>query len=377
VNYVGGIIAQKELTYYKFPVFTQGRVLLCADMSGVKNKIICSGKYMPQVYNGDDSVEIYFGEEGELNCGIGLFSQFGSSLYALVLMFKDNETWVMAGQEIDQWENNTFLLSSNIGCPAPLTLKIINLNAEAGAGINRTLAIWQGADGIFMSDGRTPVPIHGEIGAYFNKADSRCINAAMIGSSVGEIDPVNQTYHWLFASGASATLLNTELVYDIKRNKWFQIYRGIDNALQSLLLVHDTNGNAYNYGFLDNGKMHRLENGTDFDGKDIEYEFHTGDIPLGGLGVQTQIDRIRLLSVAKTSVLAENITLTHYGDMANIGTEHTLSPTNSGYRIAQPVINEKLDNYFHSFKTQMTADSGSIGCEPVALVVAHHVTKQD
>ena len=376
VNYVGGITAQKEITYFKFPVFAQGRVLLCADMSESKNKIICSGKYTPQVYNGIDSVEIYFGEEGELTCGTGLFSQFGSSLYALVLMFKDNETWVMAGQDITEWGDNTFLLSSSIGCPAPLTLKVINLHAEPGAGINRTLAIWQGASGIYMSDGRAPIPIHGDIAAYFDKADSRCINATMVGSSVGEIDPVNQTYHWLFASGSSAASLNKELVYDIKRNKWFEIYRGIDNPLQFVLLVHDTNGNAYNYGFLDNGKMYRLENGTTFDGKDIEHEFHTGDIPLGGLGIETQIDKMRLITVAKTTT-TNNIALTHYGDMKTIGTSKTMSPARSGYRVAQPLVNEKLGAFFHSFKVQMTTDDETIGFEPIALVVTHHLTHQD
>ncbi len=96
----------------------------------------------------------------------------------------------MAGQDIYQWENNTFLLSSSVGCPAPLTLKTINLRAEPGAGINRSLAIWQGTNGVFMSDGRAPIPIHGDIKEYFDPADSRCILSSEIGDSIGFIDPV-------------------------------------------------------------------------------------------------------------------------------------------------------------------------------------------
>ena len=103
VPYVSGVTAQKTLGYYKFPVFAQGRVMLCADESGDKFKATVSGKYTPQVYNGYDSVDIYFGEQGELTAGTELFSQFGSNLYSLILMFKDNETWIVAGQDIEQW----------------------------------------------------------------------------------------------------------------------------------------------------------------------------------------------------------------------------------------------------------------------------------
>ena len=310
LNYVGGIPVAKTVDYYKFPVFAQGRVLLCADMSLDKNKVLCSSKFMPHVYNGLDSVDIYFGESGELTCGTELFSQFGSSLYSLILMFKDNETWIMAGQDINAWQDNTFLLSSSIGCPAPLSLKTINLASEPGVGVNRALAIWQGANGVFMSDGRAPIPIHGDIKEYFDKDDSRCIKASLIGESVGWVDAVNQEYHLLIASGSAATTLNTELVYDIHRNKWFEIDRTAD--LQCGLLVHDTDGNSYNYGFLDTGYMERLENG----------------IPT-----------------------VSGITLTHYADTKSTGTDVTMSPTRAGYRLAQPVNVNKLNaDQFHSVK---------------------------
>ena len=199
----------------------------------------------------------------------------------------------------------------------------------------------------------------------------------MIGDSVGEIDPVNMWYRWAFASGTAATALNKELVYDIKRNKWFEVVRGTDNQLQFILLVHDTYGNSYNYGFLDTGYMLRLENGTDFDGEDIVHEFHLGDLPLVDLATETQVDSIRLLTVAKATT-ANEVTLTHYADGATAGTDMTLSPARTGYRLAQPSTQQRISgDPFHSFKCVMTTDDETIGFEPLALVVGFHPTHKD
>ncbi len=374
VSFVTGVTAQRDLSYYKFPVFAQGRVLLCCDMSGERNKAVASAKYLPHVYNGTDSVDIYFGESGELTCGVELFSLYGSSLYSIVLMFKDNETWVMAGQDIDEWANNTFLVSSSIGCPAPQTLKTINLSAEPGTGVNRSLAIWQGANGIYMSDGRAPIPIHGDIKAYFDNTDSRCIRASMIGDSVAWVDEANVEYHIKVASGSSATSLNTELVYDVGRNKWFIIDRSVD--LQCGIPVHDTDGNPYNYGFLDTGYMERLEYGTTFDGNDIIHTVQFGDIAMSDLAMGTRIHRAKLITMAKTTT-ANNITCTHYSDTKSTGTDKTMSPANAGYRLAKPYFDEKLDGEFHSFKFAMTTDNETIGFEPMALVLTFSENKED
>ena len=376
LNYVGGVTAQKTMSFYKFPVFAQGRVLLCADMSKEKNKATVSAKYMPHVYNGEDSVDVYFGEEGELTCGTELFSQFGSSMYSLVLMFKDTETWIMAGTDINQWADNTFLLSSSIGCPAPLTLKTINLSVEPGAGINRNLAIWQGTNGVYMSDGRAPIPIHGDIDAYFNPTDTRCIKASKIGDSVGFIDPINNEYHLLIASGTAATTLNTELVYDIHRNKWFEIDRTVD--LQCGVLVRDTDGNSYNYGFLDTGYMERLSYGTDFDGNDIVHTVQTGDFSLADLAYETQLRKVKLITKAKTTT-SNSVSCTHYADSCTTGaTAKTMSPARSGYRLAIPEFSHRLNAYpFHSLKYTMTTNNETIGFEPLASVLTFNVIRED
>jgi hypothetical protein len=351
VEYIAGITANKEINYYKFPVFAQGRVLLCCDMSGEKNKAICSSKYMPQVYNGEDSVDVYFGEEGELTCGTELFSQYGSSLYSLVLMFKNNESWVMAGQDIAQWADNTFLLSSSIGCADPLTLKTINLHAEPGAGVNRSLAIWRGPNGVYMSDGRAPIPIHGDIKEYFDPESAIYIPSD--GTAVAFIDPVHQEYHLIL----NAT---TEVVYDIARNKWFSIDRV--SHLRCGVTVHDTAGKAYTYGFLDTGYMERLENGTTFDGEDIAWITHFGDMPLAGLDKESLLETVTLFTVAK----ANDITCTHYLDTSSTGTAKTMDHTDTN-RLATPFFDEKLNGYFHSLKY-----TGIGPFEPLATVIWFH-----
>ncbi len=171
----------------------------------------------------------------------------------------------------------------------------------------------------------------------------------------------------LFASGSSATTLNTELVYDIARNKWFEIDRTSD--LQCGVTVHDTDGNGYAYGFLDTGDMERLEYGTTFDGTTITNTVYTGDIPLGGLSVESRLSELRLITVAKTG----DVTLTHYSDTCTTGTDFTMSEARTGYRVAIPKFNDKLDSDpFHSFKLVTT---GSF--EPLAMVATFHPTHAD
>ncbi|MDA3835096.1 MAG: LamG domain-containing protein, partial [Spirochaetales bacterium] len=376
-DYIGGITACETLHHYSFPIFAQGRVFLCDDITQARNSALVSGKYTPHVFIGSDSTRVYFGNDEPIKCGTELFSLFGSSLYSLVLMFKDTETWVMAGQEIGQWKNSIFQLSSSIGCPAPLTMKTVNLAANPGSGVNRSLVIWQGANGIYMSDGRSPIPIHEDINEYFDRSDTRCIKESKVGDSTGWIDPTRNEYHWKFASGATATDLNKELVYDIKRNKWFEIDRGTGKSLQCGVLVTDTDGNSYNYGFIDSGYMERLENGTDFDGADIDHTFQFGDMAFEGLAFATQIDRIKLLTVAKT-VTDQDIICTHYGNTSIAGTAITMSPSNAGYRLAKPDFPEKLDgDPFHSLKFATSTDDEVIGFEPLAVVVTHHAIRED
>jgi hypothetical protein len=227
-----------------------------------------------------------------------------------------------------------------------------------------------------MSDGRAPIPIHHDIKKYFDRNDASCINLTKIGDSIGFVDSVNQEYHWLFASGSSTTL-DKELVYDIKRNKWFDIDRGTGMDLQYGLSVEDTDGNQYTYGFIDTGYMERLEYGNTFDGNSIVSTFQLGDFAPLGLSYATQLDHLKLISVIPTTA-TDDVTCTHYTDTSSTGTDYTLDVSTTGYRLSKPAFDSKLQSeIYHSLKFTKTTDDEASGFKPIAVVATFHELSED
>jgi len=354
IYYIYGVPAPIVIDGYKFPFTSHDRLWLCGQTSDKKNSAICSAGGSPVVFNGPDSTEFFFGDDSELTTAIHLYSQFGSSLYNLIMFFKANEIWVLSGNGPTDWVQ--YRLSDEVGCVAPLTMEVIRLPVQAATGINRSLAIWQGADAIYMSDGRTPIPISGDIANYFDRSDSECIKAGRIGNSVGFIDQEKNEYHWIFTSGTTATSHNKEMVYDIDKNKWFEMDRSSSALIQCGFSVEDTDGNDYTFGTLDTGYMERLENGSDFDGNDLTCVLHTGDIALqdGSIAYETGVRHIKLITTAQ-SATANEVTCTHYGDSKTTGTDVGFDQSRNGYRIADTVESHALGNYvFHSFKFSFT-----------------------
>lgn len=141
-----------------------------------------------------------------------------------------------------------------------------------------------------------------------------------------------------------------------------------DISLRIGFPVTDTDGNSYTYGTTDLGFVKRLENGTTFDGYDIDHEFHTGDILVGGsIFAESFIRNMKLVGVAKT-VTGNSISITHYGDSQTSSNAYTMLPTNSGYRIFNKYVEQVFENsIFHSFKATMTTDDETIGFEPLYI----------
>jgi len=179
----------------------------------------------------------------------------------------------------------------------------------------------------------------------------------MVGDSCGFLDPQKLEYHWLFASGTSATTLNKELVYDIKRNKWFEIDRGTGMYLQCGCAVQDTDGNQYDYGFIDTGYCERLEYGTNFDGNSIVHTLETGDFAPLGLAYVTQLDHLKLLTVAKTTT-SNSVTCTVNNDTCT-GIDSTGTITSSGTNVSN---NDTItiDSKTYTFKTTLTPTEGEV-----------------
>jgi len=368
--YMSGIPVQRTFGQYKFPLMAQDMLFLCCDMAGKKHAAIHSEYQTTQIFNGANATEIEFGETGELTCGASLYNLYGYNLYNLIIFFKDTEMWKLSGNFPD-WQRHQ--VSDKVGCPAPLTLKTISLPGDIPQGLSRNIIIWQGSDAVYVSDGRAPLPIHDDIANYFDELKDEYIKPSLLGASWADIDQRKMEYHLHIASGSTATEPNTELVFDLKRWKWYKIDRGTGKRLVCGASVKDTDGNNYNFGFIDTGYMLRLENGTDFDGNDIVHTLELGDIVLSenDLTMQTRVERLQLITVAKT-VTSNNISYTHYVDTETTGTAFTMAPTATGKRLADIVlpINSEL-GVFHSGKFEMTTDDEVTGFEPLALAFVY------
>ena len=377
IDAIEGIRAPLDMKNYKFPLFAHNRLWLCSETDGKKNKAIVSNLSSSDVFNGDDSIEFEFGDDRELTAGAELYSQFGSNLYNVTVITKTNETWLVIGNSPEDWVQ--YPASKTIGCPAPATMVTAHITPETPLQTQSSqVVIWQGSNGIYIFDGRNFRPIHLDIDNYFDQNNSGSINSDEITNSVAFFDEFNQEYHWLFASGTS-TDLDTELVYSMRFQKWYEIDRGTGKELQYGIPVRDTIGNAYNYGFIDTGYMERLENGTDFDGSDIVSEFRLGDIALDGGSIFTKTDlrKIKLAMVAKTTT-TNNVTVTYYGSTKTTGTDVTMPPTNTGFRVASVVRGaSSKPRVFHSVKFSMITDDETVGFEPLFVGLAYKVISID
>lgn len=384
IYYISGIPAPKQIRGYKFPLYSQDRLMLCCNMDGKRNSIQVSATGTSQVFNGDDSFEEEFGNHEELNCGCTVFSQYGSNLFNITVLFKDKEMWGFV-RTTDSWLK--YLISPTIGCPAPLTLNTLIVPSEEPqqATTNRCFAIWMGADGVFVSEGKHPLRVSHDIRNLFNQNSPVHINQSFIKSFQAYVDRNLMEYHLLVAlTTGTVTELDAEFVLDMRRWKWFKIDRGTGKRLQCAVNVVDSYGNNFDYGFIDTGYMERLENGTDFDGNAIVSTLQTGDFPLieNDVMSETSIKAIVPVMVAKT-VTAEDVTLTHYIDSATTGTAYEADPTNAGKRLVfSPVVDSSgkmpntLPGLFHSIKLSITTNNEVEGLAPLLLGIYYEKVRE-
>jgi len=289
-----------------------------------------------------------------------LYSQYGASIYSVLLVFKKSEMWALIGNDPSEWKQ--YRISSSIGCVAPETIQVIDLPSDASKGVNRSsVVIFQGANGIYLSDGRPPILLSEDIGDLFDKRQGK-ITQSLIGDSFAFVDKENKEYHWCFGQGST---IDSEYVLDYTTMKWYQIERATN--LQAGIEVEDSNGVTYTYGFLDTGHMIRLEHGNNFDGADIDCIMWFGDIALHGDGiVSLETDAEYHILVAKAKDTTNNITVTHYGDSSTTGNTITMIPRKSGYRTIRTSEHKKLGAHiFHSWKFEISTDDEVSGFEPL------------
>jgi hypothetical protein len=376
IDYVTGIPAPITIHGYSLAIQWQNRVWLLGRGDSEKNVALCSAYNTVCVFNGFDTQKFEVGDDSPVIAAGTLFSRFGSGIYDNLLLVKVNEVWMLDGTGPPY---KLYRISDGFGCTAPGTLKVAHVSYEVAPGITKHVAIWQSSTDIVLFDGNTVSSISDDISNYFDPAKTECISAAWVGKSEGFFDERRMEYYWLFASGSSATELNTELVYDVMKKKWFLVSRGTGKMIKIGFPVLDTNGFKYDYASLDTGYLERLEYGNTFDGGDIISKYRTGDIPLGGWMNRTEIRKIKHLARYK-STTTNSVTISHYGDCANTADATTVSASvnSSTLRVVKKIESVNwTGNVFHSFECQLTTTNESVGYEPLGLGVFYKDVGED
>ncbi len=361
---IKGIPFPQALPTFKFSATFQNRLFLFNDKGGNKNAGFYSASNAPDIFNGDDSGTLIFGGKTELTAATTIYNVFMNATVDQMIVTKANETYRLSGSDPTTWVLQR--MSANIGCVAPLTMVSCEV-IDATSDVKRTVAIWQGSAGIYMSDGATIVPISDDIKCYWDPNDSRYIPASMQGKSVAWYDPVLQSYKLLIASGSTAAYLNTELEYSLKYKEWTKVYRenaSGANPLQCGFQVHDTNGLGYTYGGGKDGFLYRLEHGNNWNGMaNISQYIQTKDLILDNQAPLFRLSTIKYIRTAyKQKVCATGpLSITHYGDRTQTvtGVKGQYAPF-AVTAVPSTLYNTQSCNLgpflYHSFKFSQTTD---------------------
>lgn len=370
IYYANGVPMQRTLTGYKFALNSQSRLMLCNNVDGYKNMVTVGASDTCQVFNGDDSFDIFFGDAEEITCGCNVFAMYGSSLYNITLFLKPQSLWGLI-QTDSGWKRYEI---APIGCSSPQTLVTVNVPPQEGQqGSNRSIALWLNSTGVYSSDGRHPTPVHDDIKNLFDQNAPTHINLDYIDKFSAFDDKPNHEAHFLVTLTTGAvTALDAEYVLDYKKWRWFKIDRGTGLKLQCGLPVADELGNIYTYGFINTGYCERLEYGNTFDGTDITSTVHFGDFMLGNdLFTDAFINSVTTVMDAKTSA-TEEVSMTHYINTASTGTAYTVDPTSTGYNITMtPEIMNQTPGMSHSIKYEFTTGSETVGFEPLIACIRY------
>jgi hypothetical protein len=382
IFYVAGITSPKNVTGYKYCFLSKNRLWLLNNEDGKKNTAICSASGSPDIYNGDDSDTLEFGDASELTGGIGLYSVLGSNIFDLTLFFKRNALYGLTGNSPSDFD--TFEISVPDGLVAPRTLKKTIIFA---GDVPRAVVIWQGAKGIYMFDNRVPIPISEDIRNFFNPretSNTRKLHSSYMEDSVAFVDIENYEYHWCFADASSTGNLNREFVFNTKYFKWWEASRG-ETPLQYGFPLEDTNSIKYNYGaVVANGRLMRLENGNTFGSGVIASELWTGDMALdkGHITSVTALRKTKLIAKSTTAAV-NNIVVKHYVDSrTTASSSFTFTPYKSGSGIiwgngAKQSLDNQNSGVFHSLRLNLSTTNLATGFTPLYLGGHYQKVRED
>jgi len=371
------IPVQRLVQGYKFSINAKNRLFLFSDQTGDKNKMIVTATNTVNVFNGKDSGDpVFFGQDDvDIQSAVEIFARFTAILQSVIVVCQSNSTYVLFGDTPEDW--SVLPISTTIGCSAPLTMKSSPIGFEFTPLQTKQVAIWLHSNGVYMFDVEHGLNIiSNDISDLFDQRNSGAINLKHISRATSVWNLVNGEYFWhVFMPTGSSSVNDTEKAFDLKRRKWFTVKRtplgDTNKNIQAATEIIASNGSNYTYGVEDNGYLQRMNNGTDYDGNNIEAEFRVGDIAFanGDTLIVSKVRHVQMPQVAKTTT-TNNITVTHYADGQTSGNSFSLSPVKTGRRIAIPSMRQGIDldpGVFHSLNAKLITNDETIPFEPLFL----------
>ena len=313
IDIISGIPAQQTIETYTLPVQYKNKLMLAGYTQGNEgNRVDYSEDNAPDIFNGENSSldgyqSLFFGGTENITSGIQLYNRFGSNLFSSLVIYKVNELYLLTGDS--PLDYRIFPISFTIGCPAPDTLATAEVGFELSEDVARNVSMWVSNAGPMMFDGAVLKPMAG-IEDYFDPNESISVNFDYLDTAQGWFDGTYNEYNILLPTGENQTTLNTWLVYDIVRKKWYQKDVGTGDTIQCGFPVTASNGDQYIYGGSLVGTMFRLENGPSWAGSDITNTVQTGDFfPSGN---EWDITRIRRLKFSAKRVTESDAQVNFY-----------------------------------------------------------------
>lgn len=417
VDIVTGVPSQIPMKSYDFTSHYGTRVMQCApSVLNEGNRIDFSVANAPDVYNGDDSsddgqMSLYFGGSQNITASAGLYNRFGSNILSMFLVLKDAETYLLIGDNPDEF--TIYPVSRTIGCPAPLTLATgeINMSKNPTEGITRNIAVWMSASGPVMFDGASISSIRG-MENFFDPNNDEYIEWDVVSRARGWMDNVYKEYNLLLPSSTGQTENNRWLVYDLLRRKWYEKRTGTALIPQAAWEVIDTTGERFNYGGIDSGYMLYLENGTNWGGVGITQRLKTGDFfPSSNIWDETTIRKFKLLTHKFEDVVDTNTLNIYYyknteetigSGVSYIDTDSGITGVNVNFldtthvvwaatstvsidvnedigtrRVINIVTDENRMGWAHAYEFVITTTDVKRGFRPIAWGVRYRVERKD
>jgi hypothetical protein len=375
VDWCTGIPSPDVIYNYKVPLLWMDRLWMFNNVEQGKNIGIFSSSDSVSVWNGSDSGAIFFGDDSEIVAAETMFSRFGGTLYDNAILFKRHAIFMIDGLSPQEWATKIYCVSDSIGCVAPFTLQKCDIAYDVTTGITKHVLMFQSTRGIEIFDGNAVLPISEDIKCFFDPSDSRYINTAMLDKFSGVYDDKYFEYHWLFCTGTD-TVINKEMVYDLRKKKWYEIQRGTRKQLISGWQVTDLLGYKYVYGGTSDGYIERLEYGTTFDGNSIVSTFRTGDMSLSQtLSYMTDLRHVALMAVSKNTTQNKVILNTYLDGSNTADKSHSVSQGSSN-RIYMARRSLNACAVLQSFECIATTNNEAIGFEPLMLSVLMRIDRE-